>query len=309
MSQEQAPASGIPATSSAPSTSPSPRAEVDAILARKGVGETSSSPSSTEPTSQTASQAPSSAEGDSALAKRLARIAREEERVRSERKRHEEETKAWSEDVGRVKVVKDALAKGDKIQALQAFFSEAEMEDLYQGALTDWVLSRPAKGEAPRPEQLEELVAKQVTEKLEAEKRRQGDEAKKRHEEARDAYVGEVAATFAKSPDRWPLVAANGVAAGDIAAFVEAEYKRTQKVPTDEAVLDHFQREFESRIEAAGYARRHVEDSRGGRTSPSETVNSQWTRDNGVVTPRPPEGASLREVRESFKSRFFGQRR
>lgn len=328
-----APAASQPTTAAAPPPkegAPPPKAEpgreerLAALRAAKGLngstaastadatspqGSTTSAPlagaesnagSAAEPASKDSATA-DPLEGDSKLALRLARIAKEKEAVRA----RDAKLKEREGDLAKFDAFKAARTAGKRIDALKALFDEGEITTDLFNELTDHVLaSEPAK-----PQTEDDKIKAKVDEALTAKEKAAEEAAQNRRKEIQETYTGAVAKVFEGEAKRWPLIASRGVEAGDIHSYVEAEFKRSGQVPSPEAVLDHFQRSYEADLEAAGYTRK-VEAAQGGQRPTSETVNPQWTRDRGAPEATVDESKmSLRESREAIKRRFFDRPR
>ena len=314
-----APAPGAPATPPAAETPPAPAetpppardkpradpSKVRAILeerANRGKptsartppapAEAEAAPAAAEPPKK-----PDPGEGDPDLALRLARIATAEDRARvatAEAKKVEAELReyrAWKETKAR-----------DPLAVVVQNLTPEQQTELYW-KLNDHVL----KSDPDRPKDPAELArqaAREEWERLDKERQeRERGSKETQFEQARTWYVGEVAKTFDASPAKWPAIAARGVAAGDIHAFAEAEFKRTGTAPDAATVLDHFQREYEAQFEAQGYTRRKVEAQPGGEKprSGTTTVTQEWSAGAGAPSSKPDSEKSLRELREEIK--------
>lgn len=212
---------------------------------------------------------------------RLARIAKAEDAARLAKKEAEAvkgelaELRAWKETRG-----KDPLAA-----ATQGLSKE-------QKAALYWTLNDEILAEAGgQPQETEEQrVTRLVNERLAAAKKEQEEASGKAQQEARDAagdaYLTDVAKTLSASPAKWPAVGLFGVSRGDIFAHVKEHYEKTGKTATEAEVLDHFEKQLQPRLEAAGYTRQKVEAPPGGEgtakaANGTKTITNEWSAGAG----------------------------
>lgn len=329
---EAASAATVPSTPAAaaapppePAAQPPPRqkgpdpAKVKAILeAREARGRAGSAPApsasatgtpaAANPETAPGTAAPAAAEeGDAALAKRLARLATQEEQIRSGRAELEKERAGLTE----YRAWKDARAK-DPAAAVLQHMTEPEQDALYW-KLHERILSDDAaKGKAATPEEVARRIAREELAAREKDQETSRETAKAAElESARGWYVGTINEAFNKDIKKWPAIAARGVTAGDIHTFAEDHYKREGSAPDAATVLDHFQRKYESEFEANGYTRQKVEAQPGGERPRGETttVTSEWSAGSVPSSEGANGEQSLKESKEEIKRRHFGPRK
>jgi hypothetical protein len=86
--------------------------------------------------------------------------------------------------------------------------------------------------------------------------------------------------------------------------LLRATGRSTGRRRTRQQVLDHFQKVYESEIEAAGYTRQKVEAQPGGEgPRGTNTITSEWSAGAGAASS--DHGKSRRESSEEIKRRHF----
>lgn len=234
-------------------------------------------------------------EADTALAKRLARIARGEERLKA----REEAIKAQESQLQRLQAFEEARTKGGRVAALRALFDAEEITGALYQELTDEVLA------GAKPETDDERIRKQVQAEVDKREKERAEAEKKAKESAKtekvQAYLHTVAATLEAGADRWPLVNRLGVDASDVVRRVEELYREKGQVPSQEEVLDYFEQLRSSEVEATGkYAPKTVEAKPGGTTT--QTDNQRSAREPVAM---PGLDAPYEERVAAIKRRFL----
>jgi hypothetical protein len=264
-------------------------------------GADGASPSSSTPTADAASADGASpakpADGDPDLALRLARIAKSEDQARATIK----EAASVKTELVEYRAWKEGRAK-DPIAAATAGLTE-EQEDKVYWHLNDKILAKGGKEADPA-----ESARKAAREEIERDRKERAEaEGKTRdesYEQAKVWYVTEVAKVFEASPKTWPAVAARGVSPGDIHTYSQGYWTEHGTAPDAAAVLGHFQKLYETEIEAAGYTRQKVEAQPGGEgPRGTTTVTNEWSAGAGPASNG--SGHSRRESSEEIKRKHF----
>ena len=224
-------------------------------------------------------------------ADRLARIVREDRRLKADRAKLDEDRKAADADFSRLKAAKELREKGDSIGAIRALMPDLDVEgDLF------WKLVESLKEPAPLTQKsVEETVKAELAareEKARAEAKAQADA---HMATAKDAYI-----TACNSlVDKFPLVKSIGVQSEDVIAYITAEAKRTGDVPDPEAALKHFEDHLTSVTEAHFKTRNPAPAAPVA--APSITPTAAWASGAGGKASPPDKPMSLDEKREHIK--------
>jgi vacuolar-type H+-ATPase subunit I/STV1 len=237
-------------------------------------------------------------EADTELAKRLARIARGEEDVKT----REARVKEAESDLAKIRAFYEARTKGGRVAALKALFDSEEITGALYQELTDEVLA------SAKPESEDDRLRRRVQEEVDRREKEKAEAAAKAREAAGNervqSYLRTVGATLNAEPERWPLVARFGVASPDILRRAEEYYREKGVAPSQEEVLDHFERKISSEVEATGkYAPKTVEAQRqGGTTTPPNSNRRAGRSDAGEM---PGMDAPYSERAAAIKRRFL----
>lgn len=282
------------------STSPASAAAAAPASASATTASLSASPSSTSPAASggapESSQVDPEPEADSALAKRLARIARAEDGIKS----RESAVAAKEAQLQKWQAFEDAKTKSGRVAALKALFDADDLTGPLYQELTDEVLA------SAKPESEDDRLRKRVAEEVERreKERREAEEKDRgtRAEQVQRAYVAGLQEALRSTPEKWPLVHRIGVARSDIFRQVESVFSATGRAPSETEVLDFFERHLSSTVEASGkYARKAIEAPQtGGAATPTDN-----TRAGQGQAEMPPIDAPYEARVAAIKRRFL----
>jgi hypothetical protein len=317
-------APGNTPASSPASTAPKPRSQPDPakvkdILAHKAARSGSapatdatsppiaSSPAKSDATPGDAaapkadSSKSSSTDGDPDLALRLAKVARAEDRARSATK----EAESVKTELVEYRGWKEARAK-DPVAAATAGLTPEQRDAVFWALNKEILEADPGRAKDPLDEA--RRVAREELERIGKERTESDAKAQDQvRDQAAASYVEGVATIFNAGPTKWPAVAAWGIQAGDIHTFAQEQWTKDGTVPDATTVLDHFEKQHQARIEAAGYTRQKVEAQPGGEgtANGTKTITNEWSAGAGTASGKPDHEQSRRESSEAIKKRHF----
>lgn len=262
-------------------------------------------------------------DGDPILAKRIAAIAKAEEKNRLEAENvanakkelesHKSKVEGWDKFT--------STFVNDPVKALQDLGLEQKHLDALYWRLNDEAKKQLADGSKPLTQEDVERRAREIFAEEQKKNQEKNTEVSQQQfnqamDEAHKGYFSRVGQVFEASKDKFPAVAAWGITASDIRSYTEKVYGDTRKLPTYEETLNHFESEYQSRIEAAGYKKPTVEAPKPAEQKPiqsSKTVTAGWqagSTPTGDKEKSPSQ--SLKESREEIKRKldqgFFKKR-
>jgi hypothetical protein len=260
---------------------------------------------------------PPEIDGDPVIAKRLAAIQRAEDKARiatesltKERATFENEKASFKDGISQWQGFVKTFPE-DPVKALQNLgLKDEHLEALYWRLNAD-TLKRAKDG---TPTLTHADVEKRAREIAAEEFDRRNQEAVKQNDsryaaamtEARNQYIGKVAAAFNADPSKFPAVKAWGIQDSDIHSYVDDEYKGPNKrIPTPEEVLAHFEKKHVERIEASGYKKPQVDAPKAEekRPIPSKTVTADWQAGSSPSSDK-STSQSLKESRDEIRRKL-----
>lgn len=291
------------ATTAAPAT-PAPLGKASDLLKEVTGGETPAKDAAPAPAGDKDAAPAAKPDPDAEADERVERLARETrrlEKAQAKWKADQAETIAAAQNWKRLQ---DAKTKEGKLAALNILYTRDEIEQEVYVELTN-ALYDGKDGDTLTKEQ----AAKLVETKLAEAKKAEADAAKKAADEAaskqgqiraeRESGFVNVVATAYGDGSKFPHIQAMAdigkpVSGRDILAYAEAEFTKTQKVPSPEEILAHFESKFSSKLTLAT----KVEEKPAEKPPTAKTVTSSWSSD---APPRERKNMTLADSLEEAK--------
>lgn len=235
----------------------------------------------------------------------LAKLAKEQRRIDSQRSQLENDRKALhgaAEDGARWRTLRETAGKS-KVEAIKAVFGEDAVEDVYW-ELNDHVLKTHKE---PTAEEKAARAARAETSRVLEEKAAAEKKAREDKESATTAEVQRVQSEFVSSVskyhaanyDKYPALKAllerfpTAVSERDILTFARTHHEANGKLPGDEEILQHF--EVKAKAEGA--------TTQAPSTAATPTVTREWRGDSPV---HQDKELTLAEITEQAKREAFG---
>lgn len=233
------------------------------------------------------------------LADRLARLVREDRRLRSERQRVEMEAANFKGEREVLLAAREARGRGDRVGVLKALFPD---EDPYEGMFFDLLRGSNESGSAPAPIDVGKVVEEKLAQHEAGRKQAEIEHAQSLLDEARSGYAE--ACSMALASGEFPLVERFGFSVDEMDRVVRETLGRTGEVPPPEKIVEYFEARFAKKLAGTKYdAVRNSPQP----THPGQTVTSSWSRGNGEVG-APDVKLSLDQKREMLKKRYENAR-
>ncbi len=251
-------------------------------------------------------------EGDPALAKRIAALATQEQNIRvandrlkTERENFDKERTSHKELTDNVTRFVQTFGK-DPEEALKFLgLQDDHIKGLYW-RLNDKYLNGKEKSLTIKDveERAKEIADQRFKELQESGNTERQTNFNAAMEAAKAQYVTNTAQFFMANKAKFPAVAALGIPAGDVHKYCEDTYRATQKMPTYEETLAHFEGTLGKKIEASGYTRPKIDAPKANeKPVSSKTVTADW-QSKTTPSEKKEEPKTLKESREQIKKKL-----